>query len=231
MSKRIVDLSGQKFNRLLVLSLSPTRLYGRTSWFCICDCGNIVEVNGCSLKSGNTKSCGCYNSEVAAKRLTKHGMSFNAKSNNSSIENKEYQLWINIKQRCYNKNCPDYSNYGGLGIILYSNWINDFQAFYDYLQTLNETRDQFESRTGLSGIYVTIDRINTNRNYEPGNLRWATKEEQSRNRNYNVISNILEADQIRSEYNNGGITELQLSIKYGCSRSVISQIITNKSWI
>ena len=190
---RIISLINQKFGRLLVTSESPNRKHkGKVVWFCTCECGNIVEVEGSSLKSGNTKSCGCYNREAAAQRAFKHGQSPNAKSNNqySPI----YNTWVAIKQRCYNLNNSDYHNYGLRGIIIFLPWIDDFNLFNNYLESLPETLDQFELRTGEKG---TLDRIDVNGNYEPNNLRWASRETQARNKTNNVILSIDDANQIR----------------------------------
>lgn len=226
MGKAIINLVGQKFNRLTVISLSPTRnISGKIQWVCECECGNITDVDGHSLKSGNTKSCGCYNREKATDRLFKHGMSPNSKS--STGYSPEYNAWVLIKQRCYNMNNPDFIHYGSRGISMHLTWINEFQIFFDYLEHLPETRIQFELRTGED---ATLDRIDVNKNYEPGNLQWATRTDQSRNRTYNVISSIAEADLIRSEYSNNNITEQQLAAKYNCDRTTISRIINHKNW-
>jgi hypothetical protein len=139
----------------------------------------------------------------------------------------EYNSWVLIKQRCYNKNNPDFIHYGSRGIALYDKWIDDFQKFFDYLEQLPETRKQFELRTGE---VATLDRIDVNKNYEPNNLRWATRTEQSRNRTINVISSIEDADLIRLEYSQNNITEQALANKYNCDRSTISRIINNKNW-
>ena len=226
MGKAINNLVGQKFNRLTVISLSVNRnSQGKILWVCKCDCGNIKEVDGHSLKSGNTKSCGCYNREQAAKRLFKHGMSPNSKSNDIYFH--EYNTWVLIKQRCYNINNPDFIHYGNRGIIMFPGWIDNFQNFFDYLEQLPETRNQFELRTGEK---ATLDRVDVNGNYEPGNLHWADREHQSRNRTYNVISSKDEADQIRLEYSQNNITEQQLASRYNCDRSTISRIINNRNW-
>jgi hypothetical protein len=222
---RIVNLINQKFERLLVIKKSKNTQKGRTLWICLCDCGNIVEVVGYALKSGNTKSCGCYNSEQAYKRAFKHGFSPNAKS--SKGYSHIYNTWVLIKQRCYNPDNPDYINYGERGISMFAAWINDFDAFNKYVESLPETLEQFELRTGEKG---TLDRKDNNGNYEPGNLHWASRETQARNKRNNVVLSINEANKIRLKYQTGTYTEEQLAIEYNCSRSAISAIIHNRSW-
>ena len=91
MSKAL-DLTGQRFNRLTVISRAENSKDGKSRWLCRCDCGNFVTVNGIHLSSGHTKSCGCYNRETARERPKTHGMS------GSTI----YNTWLGIKDRCLN---------------------------------------------------------------------------------------------------------------------------------
>lgn len=93
---------------------------------------------------------------------TKHGYSKTA----------IYVTWKDVKKRCKNPKCPSYRNYGGRGIKICDEWENDFLAFYKYVSAL--------PHYGEDGY--SLDRINNDGNYEPNNLRWATKTEQSRNR-------------------------------------------------
>ena len=85
----------------------------------------------------------------------------------------EYNIWRSIKDRCFNPFDKSYKHYGGRGIGMYQEWINSFQAFYDYIGD--------RPRSDL-----TLDRKNNNGNYEPGNLRWATAKFQARNRSDNL---------------------------------------------
>ncbi len=85
---------------------------------------------------------------------------------------KEHRLWINIKQRCLNSNYRQYKDYGGRGISLYNPWVNNFWAFYIYLNTIIGLRP---------GKEYSLDRINNNGNYEPGNIRWADRSTQNKN--------------------------------------------------
>lgn len=92
-------------------------------------------------------------------------------------DDKIYRTWADIKQRCCNLNNPGYKNYGGRGITMHEPWVHDFQAFYDYVSTLEHYGESDYS----------LDRIENDGNYEPGNLRWATQSEQNRNKRTNII--------------------------------------------
>lgn len=158
-----IDLTGKRYNRLTVISF-----HGDGRWLCRCDCGNYKIINGSSLKNGNTKSCGCIHSEQLAKRNSdnrKHG----------HTDDRLYGIWHGIKQRCCDPNRKDYKNYGGRGIKVCDEWLNDFSAFrewaiasgYDYNAKFME---------------CTIDRIDNNGNYEPDNCHWVSMKEQTKTR-------------------------------------------------
>lgn len=154
------DLTGQRFGRLVAVEY-----LGGSRWNCKCDCGNYHTVVAYSLKSGNTKSCGCYNIEVAIKSNTTHGQR----------KTKLYGVWCAIKRRCYKANDKRYYVYGERGIRVCSEWLNDYQTFCDW---------------AMSNGYaygLTIDRIDNNGNYEPNNCRWVTPQQQQRNKRNNHI--------------------------------------------
>ena len=163
---KLKDLTGMKFGRLTVLERAENK-GTRTCWLCKCDCGNEVTVLGEDLKSGHTQSCGCLHREQVAEFFTKHGMC------RTSI----YNTWCGMLARCYNSECKSYPCYGGRGIKVYPDWINDFQAFYDYVSQLENF--------GVEGY--TLDRIDNEGNYEPGNLRWADIKAQNRNTRRNIF--------------------------------------------
>jgi hypothetical protein len=167
---KFIDLTGKKFNRLTVVErvndyISPNG-FRSTQWKCICECGNEVIVSTSHLRSGHTKSCGCYGREVCVQNglKIKHGLK----------ESRVYRIWSCMKNRCYNQKDDNYKYYGGRGITVCDEWKDDFQTFYDWSMSHGYTDN------------LTIDRINVNGNYEPSNCRWATHSEQGKNKR-NVI--------------------------------------------
>lgn len=159
MNGNIKDLTGKKFNRLLVLSDSGKRDGGSVNWLCLCDCGKIVYARGCSLKTGSTKSCGCYIREIV--RI--HG--------EARTKPRIYRIWRGIKNRCNNPGNTAYKYYGGKGITVCDEWENNYSAFKLWA-VLNGYQEN-----------LTIDRIDNGRNYEPSNCQFITKSENSRKGN------------------------------------------------
>lgn len=208
---KLIDLTGKQFNKLIVIKKDESGSFNRVAWVCKCDCGNITSIIGKDIKSGHSKSCGCNKIKAAinaGKSNITHGMT----------KTPEYNVWIHIIQRCYNTNNSNYHNYGGRGIIVCDRWKNSFEIFYK------------DMGPRLSDKH-SLDRINNNGNYEPSNCRWTTMTEQNRNRNFNVIKNIQEANDIRELYKNNNYTQQELADSYNCSVRIINQIILNKIWI
>ena len=121
MPKRI-DLAGRRFSRLIVVSLDKKESTTKAiKWVCKCACGKIKSVRSCHLISGNIKSCGCFVADTNIRLRATHG----------KRHHPLYGTWINIKDRCLNKNGKDWKYYGGRGIKICDRWVNSFQNFFD----------------------------------------------------------------------------------------------------
>ncbi len=169
---KVIDLAGQRFERLEVIEFAGYTNANKAKWLCKCDCGNYKEVIGSNLRNGKTKSCGCYCHERIVERNTKHG-----------LEGKKIcHVLRNIKSRCLNKNNKYYKYYGGRGITICSEWLgeNGLKKFADwaYANGYDENAEYGQ---------CTIDRIDVNGNYEPSNCRWVNLTIQANNKTSNVI--------------------------------------------
>ncbi len=149
------SIVGKRFGRWVVLSRDIGRSINRkTFYICKCDCGLVKSIRSDLLRNGESKSCGCYKRSSLSARTRKHGLT----------GHKLYKTWVAMKQRCYNPKEKRYKNYGKRGIIVCDEWKNDFKKFYDW------------SMANGYASYLTIDRINNNGNYDPGNCRFISNE-------------------------------------------------------
>ncbi len=157
----VIDTTRQRFGRLVAQWPVGRLGVGQVAWLCLCDCGNFKTISRNKLITGHTKSCGCLVAEVSRRRFTTHG------HNSRGVRSSEYTTWDAMIQRCTNPHCCQFRNYGGRGISVCKRWMK-FENFF---------ADMGRRPTGKS-----IDRINNNGNYEPGNCKWSTPSEQLRNR-------------------------------------------------
>lgn len=208
-----VDLVGYRFGRLIVKAMMYGE--GKTRALCCCDCGNTTTVLTYNLRNGNTKSCGCLAREhsveqgrrvvrkaIAARR--RHGMSRTA----------TYVAWLDARKRCYREKDSHYSLYGGRGIAMCAEWKKSFDPFL---------RDMGECPDGMS-----LDRIDVNGNYEPGNCRWISMAEQSRNTRTNVAT-WESVSEIRRAYAEGE-SQRSIAIRFHMSKSNVQMIVTERTW-
>lgn len=159
---KFVDLTGQRFGRLTVVSRAENDKRGSARWLCMCDCGKTCIVLASNLMKGHTKSCGCLNLESTVKRSRTHG----------GRQTRLYRIWCAMKYRCNNPSATRYANYGGRGIKVCAEWERSFTAF-----------QKWALKNGYSDS-LSIDRIDSDIGYCPENCRWADATTQSRNRDF-----------------------------------------------
>ena len=152
----MIDLVGVRFGRLVVESDSGERSNG-IKWRCLCDCGNRKNISGPDLRGGKTRSCGCMRME----KITKHG------ATPRSGMTLTYRTWRAMKARCA-PTAPAHAYYYDRGIGVCARW-SEYKAFLADMGHRPSPRH-------------SIDRIDNDKGYEPGNCRWATKSEQERNK-------------------------------------------------
>lgn len=173
---RLIDITGNKYNKLTVVKRVNKPNEKSVIWECLCDCGNTTYVRGKNLKNGAVKSCGCL-----------------LKSNKSSIRHnmsktRLYRTWANIKGRCYIPSCKAYKNYGLRGITMCDEWKNSFESFMEW--ALNN---------GYNDT-LSIERIDVNKGYYPDNCTWIPLNEQQKNRTINLNINYNGETKILAEW-------------------------------
>ena len=164
MPRTLIDLTSQRFGRLLVLRKEALPMPRQGSHYvCQCDCGSVKTIHMSELRNGDTQSCGCLHKQIAAEGKYKHGLR----------KHPIYKSWAGMKNRCLNPDSDDYAIYGGRGISVCGSWLESFEAF---------AKDMLPSwQSGLS-----LERIDSNKDYSPDNCIWATAKTQANNRRTSV---------------------------------------------
>jgi len=209
---KLIDITGKKFGRILVLSLNKTGK--RTKWNCICDCGNPCIKESYSLKNGLTTSCGCYRKELTTKRKTTHGLS----------KHPLFLVLQKMKDRCNNSKVVSYKNYGGRGITVCESWSNNVESFINWA-VLNGYEPGLE-----------IDRIDNNGNYEPSNCRFVTTKINSNNKRNNVkikyngkLMGLDELEKISNNISHDRILRRYRDYKWSIEKAISEPVRKNKS--
>jgi hypothetical protein len=209
---RFLDLTGHHYGRLTVLSPaeSPPGVKSRDQyWRCVCDCGTEHTASAKGLrhsgKATGTQSCGCLHRERSAASAAVS--SFRHGHARVGMATPEYRSWCALVKRCTSPQDPNYPSYGGRGITVCERWQNSFENF---LADMGRKPSQQHS----------IDRIDNDGNYEPGNCRWATRSEQSRNRR----------DRILVTFNGRTMFLCDWSAKTGISVGTLHYRLYNRGW-
>lgn len=166
---RVLDLTGVRFGRLVAIRQDGFVMAGREkkrAWLCQCDCGCTKQLPTGALRSGNTTSCGCLHKEQLAARSYRHGASHGRDGSRT------YSAWCAMKSRCNNPANIGYANYGGRGIRVHPEWDASYKAF---------ERDMGKCPHGHS-----IERLDADKGYEPGNCEWQPRSQQNVNKRNSV---------------------------------------------
>ena len=194
------DLVGKTFGRLTVIKEVERNNRGERCFLCKCKCGNEKIIVGwrLTMKNKPTRSCGCLHKEVVSNIFKTHGDS----------NERLYHIYKGMRNRCLNENDQDYKYYGGRGIRLCDEWLNDYELF-----------KKWSLDNGYNEL-LTIERIDVDGNYEPCNCRWATRKEQANNTRKNHLL----------EYNSKLYTMSELAELCDISYTTLRKRINDLGW-
>lgn len=164
--KNFDDITGKAYGRLVVTGYAGRWIHWKSCWHVDCSCGKSFITVGNLLKMDRVKSCGCLARDILSARSVTHGQ---ARRGN---HHKLYCVWVGMRSRCSDPTSQSYPAYGGRGIKVCSSWEASFDRF------LSDMGDR-------PSLKHSIDRIDNNGNYEPGNCRWVTREVQVKNKRNN----------------------------------------------
>lgn len=221
-----VRYDGQKFGMLLVReTIHEARADSRVR--CLCDCGREHVALAYNVVNGNTSSCGCItiakprpdktaeeNEQIRRRSVENAKRIGHANATHGMSKSRTYISWLDARKRCFAPQNKRFHLYGGRGITMCDRWLHSFSDFI---------ADMGEAPAGM-----TLDRIDVNGNYDPGNCRWATKHEQMQNMRSNVAT-WESVRAIRQEFRDGA-SLAELAEKYGMCRNNVDHIVREKSW-
>lgn len=177
---KIEDIIGKKYYRLTIVGEIEDKIYHRYGRdirvrriVCQCECGNLVNLQLGSFGRSKYKSCGCLKNEMVRQRIKKYN------TTHGESKSRLHSKWASIKERCNNPKCKSFQDYGGRGIKLES-YFDDYVNFRNYVMSL-PNYDKVEE------LKLTLDRIDNEKGYERGNLRWVDRKRQNRNKRTNRL--------------------------------------------
>ena len=157
MGRRVlIDMTGERYGRLVGISMSHRGPYGHAHWHFVCDCGTLVTVDATRVRSGNTTSCGCRHREISAARLLVHGHRAARRHDDT------YRAWQAMKDGCYNPSSAKFESIGTRGIAVCPEWLNDYERFL--------------ADMGRRPSGTTLERVDADRGYARANCVWRATE-------------------------------------------------------
>lgn len=162
------DLTGMRFGHLIVIKRAENHVspcgHSYVMWECLCDCGRLSVIKASNLANGLSKKCRYCKDGTPNSRYRFHG----------ETKSRLWRIWRNMRSRCENPNASEYENYGGRGICLCEEW-KDYVSFRNWALSHGYSDE------------LSLDRRDNNKGYNPENCRWATRDEQQRNRKNNIF--------------------------------------------